>query len=410
MKVSNKIDYIDNKGKLDIYAFMRSDVIREYMKNNKAFSILEKARIICSSFYPVETKIDALKVLIKEAKGEDRKIIESSYKLMEKVISTIYNPKERVLYSVTMNNASCVGAYAMRENEYAPVDYYYSYKEFAQENMYNLDDATNEEECDYTNYFCVDVIPFENKGYANPYIITFKATYFDDKLMVYDFDFDEVWAELCGFNVSEIDLISGFNMFSIERYSLPFIHNEKVMIKTPFMRKALHGILSCSMDAFGCWYYFFYYDDESSENGIGCLDLSYHELYFGTGLSVFDWLYPSDFEPSEILKKIIENDNESSMSNEDISEIKDECYASVICRVKSVVLGNEREVDVVLEDDSGIVEGRLKLFEGDKKWILDIAKNMGKIRLNAKFVKKNDGSIYMEHANDCYILSRGKSS
>ena len=54
--------------KLDIYSFIGSDVIREYMREYKVFSPLDKARIIIFSFRPVEEKIEALKTLADECR------------------------------------------------------------------------------------------------------------------------------------------------------------------------------------------------------------------------------------------------------------------------------------------------------------------------------------------------------
>lgn len=60
------------------------------------------------------------------------------------------------------------------------------------------------------------------------------------------------------------------------------------MVKTPFMDKSLYGILESEIDGNGCWYHFL------NVNGYPEIDLSYYTISFLKGMSIFDWLYPSD--------------------------------------------------------------------------------------------------------------------
>lgn len=399
-------DIKNEEGKLDIYSFMRSDVIRDYMRANKVFSPLEKAKIIALSFNPIETKIAALKMLAEESDGNDKGVIESAYRLLDFAMKVIKAPEDKVIYSVSTNALPNYLIDAMDENNCSSPDHYYSYDDFVKDYNWVIEDQDTEDN-NYIDCYHVDIIPFENKGYEYPEIISFKAAFFENEMRIFYISVDKGWARMNGFTETDVEIIDGYyDDSTINRYSLPFINGENVMIKTPFMRRPLCGKLSCNMDAFGCWYYFFYYDDIVAEKKYGSLDLSYHELEFGLGLSVFDWLLPSDIEPSENVKKQIEMYMHGEISS--ISDIKEEGYAKIICKVKKVSFGENRDVNVTLEDESGTIDGLLQLYPGDKNWILELSRNNGKLELAGHFIRRDNGTMFMDFSCDTYVLSRSE--
>ncbi len=62
----DETELLDENGKLDIYAFMRSKEIRVYMRKYKTFSVRQKECTLMRSFQPMRIKIKAFRVLAQE--------------------------------------------------------------------------------------------------------------------------------------------------------------------------------------------------------------------------------------------------------------------------------------------------------------------------------------------------------
>ena len=59
-------ELMDENGKLDIYAFMRSKEIQTYMRKYKTFSVRQKECVLMRSFQPMRVKMKAFWMLVKE--------------------------------------------------------------------------------------------------------------------------------------------------------------------------------------------------------------------------------------------------------------------------------------------------------------------------------------------------------
>lgn len=85
----NENELLDENGKLDIYAFMRSDVIRNYMRKQKEFCIEHKEAIIIRSFQPMEIKIRAFRLLAQEVKNlRYKKLVLAMADMLEDVLAS----------------------------------------------------------------------------------------------------------------------------------------------------------------------------------------------------------------------------------------------------------------------------------------------------------------------------------
>ena len=89
LKQVTKERMLDNNGKLDIYSFMRSPEIRQYMKNHISFDLSDTIFIILKSMNSFKVKLDALKIL---ASGKRLSLHEKRH------ILCIINYAERILW------------------------------------------------------------------------------------------------------------------------------------------------------------------------------------------------------------------------------------------------------------------------------------------------------------------------
>lgn len=90
-------------GKIDIYNFMRSAEIREYMRANKTFCLSDKIYIILRSMNPLTIKLEALKLLSEDPDlTEDERI--HALKVLEytqKISDEINNPGAPAFFAMT---------------------------------------------------------------------------------------------------------------------------------------------------------------------------------------------------------------------------------------------------------------------------------------------------------------------
>ena len=83
---------LDENVKLDIYAFMRSDVIRNYMRKQKEFCIEHKEAIIIRSFQPMQIKISAFRLLAQELNNPRyKKLVLAMADMLEDVLASQKN-------------------------------------------------------------------------------------------------------------------------------------------------------------------------------------------------------------------------------------------------------------------------------------------------------------------------------
>lgn len=399
---TDKDEYLLTDGTLDIYAFIRSSQIREYFRQYKEFSIMDKMYIILGSMNPLYVKIEAIRILSKTPGIPDKEYekLEGMAGFLEGLLDYICGDECKVL--------SCVECYCISNKM----------------NSFEASEAIRNEACYFSSYremeeYYADYIPQENKplrrycvDVVSPGLpcddncmITFEATYFDNQIQIYNVEVSEDYA---GGDYELVKLIHILDRDYTDRYSLPFPTMSRVKLQTPFMIEALHGVLCSSMDAFGCWYHFLYPADTDGMVG-NCMDLSYQGLSFGTGLSVFDWL-SSDEEVSDGMTDEDLMHNISFRPSVKIADINPENCAVICVRVEEIlsITGNQHTYDIKARfcDDSGELIGTIRVRKDDSQWFMEYAKIQGGIYLVcSKFQKNDDGKLEIAIISD--LAKRG---
>ena len=384
-------DIINQDGTLDIYAFMQSKSIREYMRNHVIYSPREKELIILKSFVPIDIKIQALKILVGETRGVDKDRIRRTVDFLEDILEEIYNPKWKSVYRATRHKA--LPPRQLRELFYWNYDNeksYSSYKEFMNA-MYSIRPSKK-----YKEMIDVDIVPAEHIDRMFCYI-SFEACIIGKKLEIISVSVDDDWAIMKGYSKEDSDRLSVFGELKIK--SLPFYYGEKVIYKTPFMKEPLEGTMNGGMDACGTWYHWFCYKDE--EGNLTEIDMQYLNIHAGGRyVSAFDWLESADKELTDYEKKEIYIKNCRNMSR--ISDLKPDAYGKILCKVKSAYKRKGGGVYVTLQDDSGEVEGIMRIARNDMRWIYDVINNRTNLLVDGHFVRKENGKLFMDF--NCDVL------
>lgn len=276
---------IGSNGTLDVYGFMRSKEIQDYMRQNVTFSLKEKIFIILNSLNPYGLKLEALKILSqdKELSKDEKTHILYTIRYLERILQEIYNPESTIIFAMN----ECYTAENKELNEYeASIKnnihtwYYMSYQEFL-----NIHKEYMPESNERLPRYEIDLVyPGKNWLENNP--ICFSATWIDGKIEIYSICADDKWGENQSFKSS---ITEYFWCGKIGRYGLPFPTGSKIKLQTPFMKAPLIGTLDSSGGEYNCWYHFFYPEDT---RGCNCefMDLSYQEINLCDTFTVFDWV------------------------------------------------------------------------------------------------------------------------
>lgn len=92
----DETELLDENGKLDIYAFMRSKEIRNYMRKYKTFNVRQKECIPMRSFQPMRIKIKAFRMLAQEIEEKrQQEIVLRMADMMEYILSANLTAKIR---------------------------------------------------------------------------------------------------------------------------------------------------------------------------------------------------------------------------------------------------------------------------------------------------------------------------
>lgn len=285
LKAVSKEEMVDKNGELDIYAFIRSPEIREYMRKNETFNLSDTIFLILKSMNPWETKLEALKILAHEESLSEQKKRHVLYTAgyAERILQEIYCPENPAILSVNeyyCMNEDYLNSYEVSVKGLHYTGYYSSYNEF----LAQYADYLPEESLPLPRYEIDLVYPGKNCKNNNP--IHFSATWFNGKIRIYAIHADSGWGEAHCFKHKITNYLAGRWM---GRYSLPFPTMSKVKLQTPFMRRPLSGILESTLDDCHCWYHFFYpYDGRGLTEHF--MDFSYQEIESGSDLTIFDWV------------------------------------------------------------------------------------------------------------------------
>lgn len=285
LKSVSKEKMVDKNGKLDIFSFIRSPEIREYMRKNETINLSDTIFLILKSMNSWETKLEALKILAHEkglSEQEKRHVLYTAG-YAERILQEIYCPESPAILSVNeyyCMNEDYLNPYEVSVKGLHCTGYNSSYNEF----LAQYADYLPKESPPLPRYE-IDLV-YPGKNYKNNNPIHFSATWFNGKIRIYAIHAASGWGEAHYFKHNLTDYLAGGWM---GRYSLPFPTMSKVKFQTPFMRRPLSGILESTLDDCHCWYHFFYPYDRRGFTG-HFMDFSYQEIESGSDLTIFDWV------------------------------------------------------------------------------------------------------------------------
>lgn len=284
----------------DVYGLMRSEEIRNFLRENRPFTPLEQALIIWYGFYPVKQKLAFMKQLLNETE-EERGNVENLVALYEFIVKFIYNPPENVIYIAMEErngyHADTENAYRRSESILPDTGYFRTFPDL-------------EKDRSPAEKVRVDMISLtETKGENNELVqpLWFYMMPFEGRLEVVNFGMDERWFERQGYATKELHRV--FRDFF--RVPLPFENGCRVRLKTPEMQEPVYGIMSSEKDCYGCWYHFLWIEDEKhtgSRKAPDSLDMSYPQIDMINEYLVYDWL-----ERAEEQKEQVQHDNEENV-------------------------------------------------------------------------------------------------
>ena len=368
-------------GRLDIYAFIRSDDIREYMREYRTFDIHDKLHIIFKSMNPFPMKIEALKILAKDPdlSERQRRHVLCVTKYVEDIFTEIHSEQTKAIIGMRECRAKslpgdedykALDEFEASIEEDINAEFFSSYKEFRRK--YYIDAY---EPGIPLSRFEFSMI-YKDIPWCDNTPIHFSATWFedrfDDRFEIYSVSVDAEWGETLGYRKSITEYLDMGE--HAERYSLPFGALTRVKFKTPFMRRAISGILDSSMDCGGCWYHSFY-PTEGDKHDTG-MDWSYHWLDTCLNYTVFDFVTRDNGDiTDEEMEGIVWPSRFIDVVS--IEQMKKDRHGTILGRVKKIKKNKLWQswkipwatVHVELEDPTGTVEVPIKIEANDMLWL-----------------------------------------
>ena len=394
LKALREEEMITPDEKPDIYSFMRSAEIRDYMRENKRFSTDDKIQLILQSLNPFDVKLKALQILSEDIVSTtecERAAICGLIGYYKTALAEFNNPEKPAVYVLHENRAvseSPANAYKRTHLRCGSYDFYGDLQEIFR------DYGDRQEQWEEGFHSTVDIdlvyagIP---NGENNP--ISCTAAYFDGRLSVFDVSVTDSWAASKGFGY-----LRELREAQLDRYSLPFPSFSRVRLQTPFMDEPVCGILESNMDGGGCWYHFFHPDIGDD------MDLSYHLIDWNCGETVFDCLTSDDREAAaEEICGIIKYITDITP----IAELKSGVSTYIIGRATEV--GNAESEDddcngyvsipVKVTDESGSITVPFRIAGADTMWIKNAVKKQEWLLMSVRMEKDRNG-VMCAHCGD----------
>ena len=396
-------DYISSDGTVDVYAFIRSKEVREYLRKYKKFAVRDKAHIILCSMNPMKEKIHALEILANETATEmqekDRLLDLTAY--LKEALQEIYSNGNKLLCSFPCRNLQHLNRMEILSGIENAAEYFSTFEEWR-----SFCDSITPAENETLWKYSVDLV-YPSEPYGRNRRIAFDATYFDGKIEIYSLEISDDFAKG---DEQKIDAWQRYAYEYEERYSLPFQAVSRVKWQTPFMENALRGILRSSMDAGGCWYHFFYPDTIEGKTAVGemvseSIDFSDFNIDFGINFSVLDWIQKDDMvcQGVESEKGFIEDFSQ-------IRKIVDvDAGSGGVFRVRIDHLvsveeaGESKRIKLHFSDDSGDMIGTIIVRKNDSKWVEEYARCHGILCIVCNEITMNPNGVREStHITDVY--------
>jgi len=297
----------------DVYGLIKSEEIREYLRNNVVFRALEQARMIRNSYYSIEMKLEFLHQLLEGTmtSSADFALMEESVRLYEYMVDFIHNARNDAIYMSLYN----VNGYSLDRRYSSARDNEYRLSESVIPDTHYFKTYT-----DLRNYWCESNIKWENSDRIQVDMVCpselgtkYNASEISQPLW-FDMAPIDGCIEIIRIGINEDYFIEkGFSEECVYdfherffRYPLPFETGCRVKFQTPAMLEPVFGIVDCSQDCYGCWYNFLLFENESHnasdirqliESGkvydwedIDGLDISFPVLEIRSEYLTYDWL------------------------------------------------------------------------------------------------------------------------
>ena len=208
LKAVSKEEMVDKNGNLDIYAFIRSPEIREYLRKNETFNLSDTIFLILKSMNPWEAKLEALKILAQEERlsEQEKRHVLYTAEYAERILLEIYCPENTAILSVNeyyRMNEDYLNPYEVSVKGLHCTGYYSSYNEF----LAQYADYLPEENQPLPRYEIDLVYPGKNCKNNNP--IHFSATCFNGTIGIYAIHADSGWGETHCFKHNLTDYLAG---------------------------------------------------------------------------------------------------------------------------------------------------------------------------------------------------------
>lgn len=244
--VVEPLEYYVTDKDVNIYNFIRSDEIRDYLKKVDYFKedVSLKFKTILYSLVPLDIKLEAYKKLVENRIGskEDINNIQKYIEQVEEAFDIIKHPAfYHAIFCYYENEFKNRGLYYQVIETYSS-EYEYTYKFDDVYEVYG--------EFDYNKYtITVDILSskyYFSDQFERPCKISIDFAYFNHKLKPYNIYFYD-------YNVYKAD----DNNYI--RYPLPFKNGDSVVLYNIFMERPIYGIIESELDGNNCWYHFLRY-------------------------------------------------------------------------------------------------------------------------------------------------------
>lgn len=291
---------MDNTVKTDIYDWIGSEDIREYLRASHVLSVYEKALIISGAYRSIEDKRKALREILEESKNErDRTLVLELLRLYDWAFETLYNDEPGQIFTFREAHNCEIGT---GDELHGGIDSMFRTFEELKEGMRKYKDICftygNYENCNIRREGEIEKwIPINGKMES---VIGFELFYIEGKICFRRFN---PWLLMLHSRSEEFikqigvsdDTLNIHNTNEVNPLPFPFKTGDLVKLDPPEWDKPLYGVIGV-FDPSDRYIFMAYISGTQFET----LELRYWDIGYDSGFTVIDWLHFA--HPSELPK------------------------------------------------------------------------------------------------------------
>ena len=300
----------------DIYNFIRSQEIREHFRKTRQMTTEEQIQLIVRSYEGIPTKINALRWLAHQSRGNDRALADGTANYLEMGYNAILHPDSDVIYLATKQDApqrdNCIykeyfyHLKNMLEPEGSTYSIHATFDEiigFLEVDRDGAETIQWEAEVDMLHLPLTPIDREKNWYCSHDPEWSFLMSWMDGKWTIRSLNREEEWFLKRGIPEEVLDLVDWYASFSRfdENFTLPFERGSKVKIQTPVMYEPLIGIFDICETTICSFYYLCEEDSfpvEKSWDDVPAservkdrhLCMSHQMIDYADHFCLFDWL------------------------------------------------------------------------------------------------------------------------